>query len=232
MMIHKGEKPHECKICQKKFREKSYYNLHMKKHIQKNNKKNFKENKKLEQNDLVMDKRINDFYIKLIRKGDKPFDNNSSNSNNKENNYLMIENKNDFKNKEIILNSENYDEKNNLQVFNDLNNSISLFKLNSQEEEKNFINENEICNFTYQNENISFSNAYRDLYDFSNMNNEPNKYNNFYNGNNNNTNYYDELYIKDIYNISKLGIVLPSDINEIKNKIEDDHCKLDFPLNF
>ena len=35
MMIHKGLKPFQCNICQKKFREKSNYNFHLKKHNKK-----------------------------------------------------------------------------------------------------------------------------------------------------------------------------------------------------
>ena len=48
MMIHKGQKPYECDICQKRFRVRSNLNFHIKKH--KNNeiikKKMFKNIKK------------------------------------------------------------------------------------------------------------------------------------------------------------------------------------------
>jgi hypothetical protein len=47
-MIHKGEMPFQCKICQKKFREKSNLNYHIKKHNSNeiNKKKLFKNVKK------------------------------------------------------------------------------------------------------------------------------------------------------------------------------------------
>ena len=38
-MIHKGLKPFQCTICEQRFREKSNYNFHMKKHLLKLNKK-------------------------------------------------------------------------------------------------------------------------------------------------------------------------------------------------
>ena len=50
-MIHKGERPFQCNICQKKFREKSNYNFHIKKHFKKLNKKLNKDNgDKIKQN--------------------------------------------------------------------------------------------------------------------------------------------------------------------------------------
>ena len=243
MMIHKGEKPFECNICQKKFREKSNYNFHMKKHFPKNNKnsstKNFEVNlknklkKEFDINDLNIDKKIHDFYIKVLNEGEKSFDNNSTNTNSNENtinNNSIIENKNDFQNKEVILNSEKYIN-NNPKVYNDLN--INYFKFNSQLE-KVIMNRNEICNnFNYQNENISLFNEQKDLNDFFNMNNGQNKYKNL-NDANNNINYYDDLYIKDIFNLNKLGIMLQNDKIEfeMKNKIFDDYYYQDFPLNF
>ena len=73
MMIHKGEKPFECIICKKKFREKSNFNYHMKKHgikAEKSLKKDFKEinditkkNKIFNKNNLVMEKNINNFCL-------------------------------------------------------------------------------------------------------------------------------------------------------------------------
>ena len=96
------------------------------------------------------------------------------------------------------------------------------------------MNRNEICNnFNYQNENISLFNEQKDLNDFFNMNNGQNKYKNL-NDANNNINYYDDLYIKDIFNLNKLGIMLQNDKIEfeMKNKIFDDYYYQDFPLNF
>ena len=58
-MIHKGEKPYQCVICKLKFREKSNYNFHIKKHGNKseNNKRNSSRN--FDKNHLVIDDNIN-----------------------------------------------------------------------------------------------------------------------------------------------------------------------------
>ena len=115
MMIHKGQKPYECDICQKRFREKSNYNFHMKKHMEKSKKI---ENKKdgininkaklfFNKNDLVMEKQINEFCIKDLKKIDKI----STKDNSKENsiNNTIIENENNSVNiYNIILDKLSY----------------------------------------------------------------------------------------------------------------------------
>ena len=252
MMIHKGEKPFECIICTKKFREKANYNFHMKKHIIKNEENSNKIkisqfdlkndlNKVFNKNHFLIDKKINDFNIKVAKEEKKSFDNNSTNNISKENTInnndnIIIENKIFFPKKEINLNSEIFNEMNNIKVFNDLiilNNNINInmikfnYKLNK---EKNFLDENEFDNnFIYQNQNFSLFNEQKDLYNLYNCR-EQNKCKNL--NYLNNSKYYDDLYIDDIFNLK--GIMFQNNIveSEFKNKISDEYYYQDFPLNF
>ena len=241
MMIHKGEKPFECIICTKKFREKANYNFHMKKHIIKNEENSNKIkisqfdlkndlNKVFNKNHFLIDKKINDFNIKVAKEEKKSFDNNSTNNISKENTInnndnIIIENKIYFPKKEINLNSEIFNEMNNINI------NINMIKFNNKlDKEKNFLDENEFDNnFIYQNQNFPLFNEQKDLYNLY-ICREQNKCKNL--NYLNNSKYYDDLYIDDIFNLK--GIMFQNNIveSEFKNKISDEYYYQDFPLNF
>ena len=114
-MIHRGEKPFQCNICNKKFREKSNYNYHIKKHFAKTI-KSLSKNSENKSDGIVMDTNINNFCIFKNKPFHKLSDvsNNSSSTNGNSNNNSDIINSDN----EINVNVEN-------------NKEDSLFKLNT-----------------------------------------------------------------------------------------------------
>ena len=157
-MIHKGERPFQCNICQKKFREKSNYNFHIKKHFKKLNKKLNKDNgDKIKQNfgkdELIMENIINNFEIykniKLQKSSDiKNISNNTIINNEPEiNNFKQENNNNDDimnKIKESFYKYSNFNNQ-NYNCNNQFLNQFSKDDLNIQDnhsikEEENMLN--------------------------------------------------------------------------------------------
>ena len=153
-MIHKGQKPYECDICQKRFREKSNYNFHMKKHMEKSKKiENEKDGVNINKTKLCfnkndLEKQINDFSIKDNKKIDKI----STQNNSKENsiNNTIIESENNSVNLYHINHEIKSLEKNK---DNDLINNKKLFEF-------------ECNNFSFPNEKYLFDEP-KELYNNS-----------------------------------------------------------------
>lgn len=141
MMIHKGEKPFECIVCKKKFREKSNFNYHMKKHMIKTEENLEKDDEIISKkqifniNDLVMEKNIYHFYLKDFLKENNLIRNNNAQNNSYENNIYNNDNVNISiiseevnKNENITLKYTDYNLKNNnndkdnINIFNNDNN--------------------------------------------------------------------------------------------------------------
>lgn len=191
MMIHKGERPFECNFCKQKFREKSNYNYHMKKHISKdqnilNNVNNTNKKINNKKNLLVIEKNINNFYIKKIKQNKKSMDNNSTLNNSDKNSISINDNKiledkiinNDFSDNFEIISKYNNSEYNsiNKNIIYDLKNFEKLGErdiyFNNIEKDKleliDPIGENEFFNNSiFPKENVSF-NENKELYDFYN----------------------------------------------------------------
>ena len=177
-MIHKGLKPFQCTICEQRFREKSNYNFHMKKHLLKLNKKiknekedNVKNN--YEKNDLVMENNINNFSlfknIKLHKSSDISNSTNAmSNNGNDYNNYLLEINNNDNilnKLKESVFKITNNINNKNL---NNINNNYQLMNQFTNK----FNTNNKVFNFEKDDDlNIQDDRLAKDeLYLYNNQN--------------------------------------------------------------
>ena len=220
-MIHKGEKPFQCNVCLKKFREKSNFNFHMKKHLSKTEKKeknknhhdydlNNKIRKNFNENDLVMDKGINNFCIN---------DNNSTKSNNNEN---SIGNNEKELNLNQAINNINFNQSETL--FINIKNNIKQFNNNFKNDEKNKKDTHEIKELELDNESYINSFIPKDNFLF-NDNGELNTFyncegqNKFFNEINNN---YDELYFNSMdYCNNVLFVQNNNNEYELKHKIFD-----------
>ena len=178
MMIHNNQVPFQCSICQKRFREKSNFNFHLKKHRPKfkktynkmNNAKlyNFKIKNYYNKNDLIMVKNVNDLYISDNKKYNNLIDYNLTKINNNlfiNNNESVLKDKNSLNkvlrnNSKIIFKCNQYNinnSSNNLDeqynYFNNFNNPFINLDYNT--------NDNIILNFEKDfnfNENYIFSN--------------------------------------------------------------------------
>jgi len=178
MMIHNNQVPFQCSICQKRFREKSNFNFHLKKHRPKfkktynkmNNAKlyNFKIKNYYNKNDLIMVKNVNDLYISDNKKYNNLIDYNLTKINNNlfiNNNESVLKDKNSLNkvlrnNSKIIFKCNQYNinnSSNNLDeqynYFNNFNNPFINLDYNT--------NDNIILNLEKDfnfNENYIFSN--------------------------------------------------------------------------
>jgi len=154
-MIHRGEKPFQCNICNKQFREKSNYNFHIKKHFLKFNKKKKKneEEEKNKQNlvrdDLVKDNNIINFciYNNLKFHNSSDINNNINiinNNRNEINNYFIEINNNDNILNKIKDSMLKYTNLNNKNINNNFNNNYQLIN--------QFPNKNNNILFNYEKE--------------------------------------------------------------------------------
>jgi hypothetical protein len=195
-MIHKGEMPFQCNICQKRFRVRSNLNFHIKKHKNneiikkkmfknikkyKNNKKNVNSRKK-----MIIEKKANNtnFCIctSINSNNNCDYNNNYLNNINKENDILEhLDNNIEMK----LINDDNC-------INNDFNNYID-FKENHL---INFINTNEFeferkSNISNKEDNIYYNDNYlinnNELSEFSDID----KYENQLSNNQN-----EEIYLK------------------------------------
>ena len=151
-MIHKGEKPFQCNLCNKKFREKSNYNFHVKKHYLKLNKKEKQNKFNFKKDDKIMSNNINNLGIfQNISPYKSPEINNNTNiTNNNENdfnNYLFELNNNDNlinKIKESMLKLSNINNKNLNNQFNNNYQFLNQFSNKSNNKFYNFEKEEEL----------------------------------------------------------------------------------------
>ena len=140
-MIHRGEKPFECKICNKKFREKSNYNYHIKKHFAKTMKSL---NKKVEniKDEINIDTNINNFFSfknksnhKLSGLSNKSSSTNNDSPNNSDINFSENEMNDNLVNKkgnEISKNTSFNKKNNNFNLFNYPFSNLCISKSNNK----------------------------------------------------------------------------------------------------
>ena len=179
-MIHRGEKPFQCNICFKKFREKSNYNFHMKKHFLKINKKvkvneNKNENKinnNFRADELIIDKNINNVGLNKNIEFPKTINNNLANNNltnNSEHNNHNFDfnDNNDLMNKinESMRKFKNFNNTkfNNFNFDYQIDNQINKFDLNIPQEniQKDEINQSSFKNLYLNNQNIIINNEHK-----------------------------------------------------------------------
>ena len=244
-MIHKGERPFQCNICQKKFREKSNYNFHIKKHFKKLNQKLNKDNEnKIRQNfgkdQLIMENNINNFgiykNIKLQDSSDiKNISNNAKISNESEiNNDLLEYNNTDNLMNKIIesmhkyINFNNQNNNSNYQPLNQFTKDcLNIQNDHLVKEEENIFNiKNQILtnNHNDVNSNSNHSNKLNEYSITSSIKEENFKIENNYDNSNLNQNIYinNGLYQNDL--------IIPNNIT-IDNRVYNNYNNY-FQLNF
>ena len=167
-MIHKGEKPFQCEICKKQFREKSNYNYHLKKHDNLLNKKK--------------EKNSNDSYIskaKTIRKQSDNFTTTKSNTNNsfeKISEDEIFDNAKGQKNQSFCINQQCNINNNNINIL-DLDNkknqnTTKSFDFGNKEDIKIFDEKHINCNINTNFNNNPFLKDYSHCFQSKNLFNE------------------------------------------------------------
>ena len=238
MMIHKGERPFECNFCKKKFREKSNYNYHMKKHISKDPKslKKMLNKRIFNKSDLVMEKSINNFYIKEIKKSEKSID--SSQNNRDDKNSISINENSSLGSKDINNDfTKNLKEKLkvNYSDYNSNNQNI-IYELKKIENPLKLYEKDIYFNSNEKKEKDKYelkdSIMENELYNFSIYN--PNNYKYLSETIKKNINYYDdELDIKNSNNLGDFEILMPNIVLESgkSNKYFEECSFCDSSLN-
>lgn len=231
-MIHKGEKPFQCEICKKQFREKSNYNYHIKKHD------NLLANKIKEKNKNYCCR----YKFKRIHKNSDNFNTTKSNSNNsieKISEEDIFVNNIGQKNQAFCTDLES--NVNNIQKIQDLNiiknqNTTKSFDLCNKEDIKIFDNIN--CNINANNNKNPFLLEYSHCFKGNNLLNVESEISNIIKEKEKER-YFDNINDLSMSNEEYINFSLDNDINcklnskeEFSNTFYPNDIKFNFETTF